>query len=97
VRTVTVIAPRSRLPFLFLPANGVINEKLGWSYQCESPADLPDINHRANDRQKLQTLAIELQELLREDCYGREDWHNAAALRRNMQSDDPFDKLIMVA
>jgi predicted Abi (CAAX) family protease len=45
----------------------------------------------------LQTLVIELQELLREDCYGREDWHNAAALRRNLQPDDPFDKLIMVA
>jgi predicted Abi (CAAX) family protease len=56
-----------------------------------------DINHRANDRQKLQTLVIELQELLREDCCGREDWHNAAALRRNLQPDDPFDKLIMVA
>jgi predicted Abi (CAAX) family protease len=45
----------------------------------------------------LQTLVIELQELLREDCCGREDWHNAAALRRNLQPDDPFDKLIMVA
>ncbi len=55
-----------------------------------------DINHRANDRQGLQTLVAELQELLREDRYGGEQWHNAATLRPNLQSDDPFDKIMVL-
>jgi hypothetical protein len=55
-----------------------------------------DINHRANDRQGLQTLVAELQELLREDRYARQDWHNAATLRPNLHSDDPFDKIMVV-
>jgi predicted Abi (CAAX) family protease len=55
-----------------------------------------NINHRANDRQGLQILIDELQELLREDRYAREDWHNATALRPNLQSDDPFDKIMVV-
>jgi hypothetical protein len=48
-----------------------------------------DINNRANDRQNLQTLAIELQEVLREDRY------DTRAVKATSQSDNPFDKIMV--
>ena len=51
-----------------------------------------DINDRADDREKLQTLVVRLQEALREERYQAPVVKLAAPL----DNDDPFDK-IMVA
>ena len=48
-----------------------------------------DIHNRANDRQKLQTLAIELQEVLREERY------DARAVKVTSRSDNPNDKIMV--
>jgi hypothetical protein len=50
-----------------------------------------DINNRAGDREKLQTLVVRLQNVLREEQYETKVVKVAAPA-----SDDPFDK-IMVA
>jgi len=48
------------------------------------------INNRADDRKKLQTLVAQVQDILREEHY--ETW--AAKVR--VQSDNPFDKILLV-
>jgi hypothetical protein len=51
-----------------------------------------DINNRADDRKKLQTLLVRLQEVLREEQYET----RVAKATAPTDNDDPFDK-IMVA
>jgi hypothetical protein len=50
-----------------------------------------DINNRSDDREKLQTLVIRLQEAL------REEWYEVRELRIGapMDGDDPFDKIMV--
>jgi hypothetical protein len=62
-------------------ANGRMNEKV--RRLCRA------INNRADDREKLQTLVAQLQEVL------REDWHETRAVRVTAKSDNPFDKIIL--
>lgn len=47
-----------------------------------------DLNNRANDRQRLQTLVVELQEVLREERY------ETRAVKAASPSDNPFDKIM---
>lgn len=53
------------------------------------------INRRAGDREKLQTLVVRLQEMLRQDVPKQETYETRAA-RMNQQSEDPFDKIMVV-
>jgi hypothetical protein len=47
------------------------------------------INNRADDREKLQTLVVQLQEVLRET-------YETRAVKLAAQSENPFDKIIIV-
>lgn len=49
-----------------------------------------DIHHRADDREKLQTLVVRLQAVLREERY--ED----RAVKSSAPSDDPYDKIMII-
>lgn len=49
-----------------------------------------DISHRADDREKLQTLVIQLQQALGEDRY-----QNTRAVKFTAQRDNPFYKIMV--
>ena len=48
-----------------------------------------DINNRADDPEKLQTLVVRLQETLRLESY------ETRAVSRPPETDDPFDKIVV--
>jgi hypothetical protein len=48
-----------------------------------------DISHRADNREKLQTLVIQLQQALGEDRY------QTQAVKFTAQRDNPFDKIMV--
>jgi hypothetical protein len=50
-----------------------------------------DINKRADDRETLQTLVVQLQQALQDQQYKAQAIRDMAPLK----SDDPFDKIIV--
>jgi hypothetical protein len=50
-----------------------------------------DINKRADDRETLQTLVVQLQQALRDQRYEAKVIRDSAPLK----SDNPFDKIIV--
>jgi hypothetical protein len=72
-----------------MPAEGVDMKKTSDRSDEKVRRLCRDISHRADDREKLQTLVIRLQQALGENRY------QAQAVKFTAQRDNPFDKIMV--